>query len=110
MYGRVLPADVSPTANPVGETPRRTSLSRPNITGRAVRAQPALLGASLTCAAALTVLPVGSVAAAPTHPLPPTGASLPGLPGLPGTPAGPTATPQVGPLVLAPPPARTKLR
>jgi rare lipoprotein A len=82
-------------------------LSRPNITGRAVRAQPALLGASLTCAAALTVLPVGSVAAAMTPPLPGTEASLAGLP---ATPAGPTATPQVGPLVLAPSPARTKLR
>jgi rare lipoprotein A len=81
-------------------------LSRPNIAGRAMRAQPALLGASLTCAAALTVLPVGSVAAATTQPLTPEAS----LPGLGGTPALPTASPQVGPPMLALPPVRAKLR
>jgi rare lipoprotein A len=79
---------------------------RPHITGRVHRAHLALLGASLICAAALTVLPVGSAAAA-------TVPSLPGpapIPGISATPGGVSAPQLVGPVLLPAPPVRVKLR
>jgi rare lipoprotein A len=82
-------------------------LLRPHITGRVLRAHPALLGAILTCAAALTVLPFGGVAAA-TVSSPPR--SAPPLPGIPATPVGPSVVELIGPVVLPAPPVRAKLR
>lgn len=57
-------------------------MSRPHITGRALRAHPALLGASLTCAAALTVAPVANAPAAVASPAAatPSGALTPPAP------------------------------
>jgi rare lipoprotein A len=80
---------------------------RPHITGRVLRAQSALLGASLTCAAALTVLPVGGAAGA-TAPSSP--GSVPPLPGIPTTPAGASVAQLIGPVVPPVPPGRVKLR
>jgi rare lipoprotein A len=79
---------------------------RPHITGRVLRAQPALLGASLICAAALTALSVGGAAGA-TVPSPP--GSVP-LPGIPATPGGVSVAQLVGPVLLPAPPVRVKLR
>ncbi|MFZ1154279.1 MAG: septal ring lytic transglycosylase RlpA family protein [Solirubrobacteraceae bacterium] len=78
---------------------------RPHIKGRVLRAQPALLGASLTCAAALTVIPVGSVADATVPSVP---GSIP-LPGIPATPVGTSVAQLIDP-VLPLPPAQVKLR
>jgi rare lipoprotein A len=78
-------------------------LSRPHINWRAGRARPALLGASLTCAAALTVMPVASadapsvvaaaVGGATATPTPPAGSPL-GNPGLGGDPTGVAGLPR----------------
>jgi rare lipoprotein A len=98
-------------------------LSRPHITGRALRAHPALLGASLTCAAALTALPVGSVAdatvpsafgSAPATGSAPTLGSAPApgpvpLPGIPASPVGSSAAQLVG-SVLPLPRVQSRLR
>jgi len=73
-------------------------LSRPHIAGRVRRAQPVLLGASLTCAAALTVVPAGAE-----------GASATALPVIPVTPVGISASPLFGPDVLPVAPVRVKL-
>jgi rare lipoprotein A len=85
-------------------------LSRPYIIGRVRRAQPALLGASLTCAAAaLTVVPaagaVGAVGAEGAS-----GAPVSGLPGVPTYSGGVGASPLFGPAVLAATPVHVKLR
>lgn len=86
-------------------------MSRAHITGRVLRAHPALLGASLTCAAALTVLPVGSSAAAEVgaSPLAPV---IPPLPNISATPSGigATAGRLIEPVVPAVPVVRAKLR
>lgn len=82
-------------------------MSRPHITGRVLRAQPALLGASLTCAAALTVLPVSGAAAA-TVPSPP--GLIPPLPEVPATPVGTSVAQLIGPDVLPAQPLRAKLQ
>jgi rare lipoprotein A len=74
-------------------------LSRPYIAGRVRRAQPVLLGASLTCAAALTVVPVAGAEGAGATP----------LPGIPATPVGISTSPPFGPGVLPLPPVRVKL-
>jgi rare lipoprotein A len=74
-------------------------LSRPYIAGRVRRAQPVLLGASLTCAAALTVVPAAVAE----------GASVAPLPGVPANSAGTSASPLFGPAVLAAAPVRAKL-
>ena len=81
-------------------------MSRPHITGRVLRAQLALLGAILTCAAALTVLPVASAAAA-AIPSPP---GSPPLPGVPATPGGVSVAQLIGPVLLPTPLVRVKLR
>ncbi len=75
-------------------------MSRPYIVGRVRRAQPVLLGASLTCAAALTVVPAAGAE----------GASVPPLPTAPANSAGATASPLFGPVVLPADPVRVKLR
>jgi rare lipoprotein A len=79
---------------------------RPHIVGRVLRAQPALLGASLTCAAALTVVSAADavVTAAPSPPR-----AVP-LTGIPATPVGGSVAQLVGPVVLPLPPVRAKLR
>jgi rare lipoprotein A len=79
---------------------------RPHITGRVLRAQPALLGASLTCAAALTALPVVGAAGAT---VPSTPGSVP-LPGILATPGGVSVAQLVGPVLLPAPPVRVKLQ
>jgi rare lipoprotein A len=81
-------------------------LLRPHITGRVLRAHPALLGASLTCAAALTVVPASNVAVAKAPLLP---GAIP-LPGIPATPVGTSGAELVSPVVLPLPPVRAKLR
>ena len=91
-------------------------MSRPHIAGRVRRAQPALLGASLTCAAALTVVPLASAADAPATSSPgapiaiPSGKPAPPLPGIPATPVGLSAPPLFGPEVLPVARVRVKLR
>jgi rare lipoprotein A len=82
-------------------------LSRPYIAGRVRRAQPVLLGASLTCAAALTVVPVAgaegaSAAGAESE-------SVTAQPGIHTTPLGISAPPLFGPDVLPVAPVRVKL-
>ncbi len=74
-------------------------MSRPYIVGRVRRAQPVLLGASLTCAAALTVVPVAGAESASVAPLP--GASV--------NSAGVAIPPLFGPVVLPATPVRVKL-
>lgn len=89
-------------------------MSRPHIAGRVRRAQPVLLGASLTCAAALTVVPTASAASAPAASpsgapaLSPSGPPTPSLPGLPATPVG-ISSPLFGVDALPVPPVRVKL-
>jgi rare lipoprotein A len=95
-------------------------LSRPNITGRVLRAQPALLGASLTCAAALTVGPLADAdvagAGIPSHtPAVVPGITLPppattGLPDISGTPADGPVAQLIDPAPLPVALARAKLR
>jgi rare lipoprotein A len=65
-------------------------LSRPHISGRALRAHPALLGASLTCAATLAVAPVANAPAAVGSPSPAT------------PPAGASASPATSPIGVTP--------
>jgi rare lipoprotein A len=72
-----------------------------------LRAQPASLGASLTCAVALTALPVGNAAAA-TAPSPL--GSAPPQPGIPTTPVGASVTQLIAPVLLSAPLVRVKLR
>jgi rare lipoprotein A len=74
-------------------------LSRPYIVGRVRRAQPVLLGASLTCAAALTVAPAAGAE----------GANVAPLPTVPANSVGATAPPLFGPVVLPADPVRVKL-
>ncbi len=74
-------------------------MSRPYIAGRVRRAQPVLLGASLTCAAALTV-----VSAAGAE-----GASVAPPPSAPANSVGAAALPLFGPVVLPAAPGRVKL-
>jgi rare lipoprotein A len=81
-------------------------LSRPHITGRVLRAQPALLGASLTCVAALTVLPVASAAAAAIPSLP----DSPPLPGVSATSGGVSVAQLIAPVLLPAPLVRARLR
>jgi rare lipoprotein A len=77
-------------------------LSRPYIVGRVRRAQPVLLGASLTCAAALTVAPAAVGAE---------GASLATtLPAAPANSAGAGTPPLFGPVVLPTNPVHVKVR
>ncbi|HEY5287773.1 MAG TPA: septal ring lytic transglycosylase RlpA family protein [Solirubrobacteraceae bacterium] len=75
-------------------------MSRPYIVGRVRRAQPVLLGASLTCAAALTVVPAAGAE----------GASVAPLPAAPADTTGVTAPPLFGPVVLPLDPVRVRLR
>ena len=74
-------------------------MSRPYIVGRVRRAQPVLLGASLTCAAALTVAPVAGAE----------DASVAALPTAPANSVGATVPPLFGPVVLPADPVRVKL-
>jgi rare lipoprotein A len=74
-------------------------LSRPYIVGRVRRAQPVLLGASLTCAAALTVAPVAGAE----------GASVAPLLTVPADSVGTVVPPLFGPVVLPADPVRVKL-
>ncbi|HTA15933.1 MAG TPA: septal ring lytic transglycosylase RlpA family protein [Solirubrobacteraceae bacterium] len=93
---------------------------RPYIVGRALRAQPALLGASLTCAAALTVVPTGNAAVtgnavaatAPSLPRVAPGTAPSGAAPLSGVsviPAGAGVAQLVSPVVLPSPPVRARL-
>ena len=75
-------------------------MSRPYIVGRVRRAQPVLLGASLTCAAALTVAPAAGAE----------GAGVAALPTAPANSAGAAVPPLFGPVVLPADPVRVKLR
>jgi rare lipoprotein A len=74
-------------------------LSRPYIVGRVRRAQPVLLGASLTCAAALTVAPAAGAESTSVAP----------LPGAPVNSAGASVPPLFGPVVLPATPVHVKL-
>ncbi|HTC60612.1 MAG TPA: septal ring lytic transglycosylase RlpA family protein [Solirubrobacteraceae bacterium] len=74
-------------------------MSRPYIVGRVRRAQPVLLGASLTCAAILTVVPAAGAE----------GASVASLPTAPANSAGAAVPPLFGPVVLPAHPVRVKL-
>ncbi len=75
-------------------------MSRPYIVGRVRRVQPVLLGASLTCAAALTVVPAAGAE----------GASVAPLPTVPANSAGTATPPLFGPVVLPTAPVHVKLR
>ena len=77
-------------------------MSRPYIVGRVRRAQPVLLGASLTCAAALTVAPAAGAAGAE-------GAGVAALPTVPASSAGAAVPPLFGPVVLPADPVRVRL-
>jgi rare lipoprotein A len=74
-------------------------LSRPYIVGRVRRAQPVLLGASLTCAAALTVVPAAGAESA----------SVASLPAAPANSVGASVPPLFGPVVLPAAAVRVKL-
>ncbi len=74
-------------------------MSRPYIVGRVRRAQPVLLGASLTCAAALTVVPAAGAEAVSVVP----------LPTAPANPPGAVSPPLFGPVVLPADPVRVRL-
>jgi rare lipoprotein A len=74
-------------------------LSRPYIVGRVRRAQPVLLGASLTCAAALTVAPAAGAEAASVAP----------LPAAPANSVGAGGPPLFGPVVLPADPVHVKV-
>jgi rare lipoprotein A len=79
-----------------------------HIIGRVLRAHPALLGASLTCSAALTALPLGGAAAATLPSRSP--AASPAPPGISIAPGGVSVPQLAGPALLPIPPIRVKLR
>ncbi len=78
-------------------------MSRPYIVGRVRRAQPVLLGASLTCAAVLTVAPVAGAEGAGVD------VGVGALPSAPANSAGAAVPPLFGPVVLPRNPVHVKV-